>query len=230
MDLQFFLQNRTEQLRTHNLPSGALSGFSDGILQLAEWINSSVETTRSYLPTRVSTWRVAATRKAIRSVKFHPTRPTQVVVAADQGFLGLYDTRFLKEGDSFIDCKVVKPLIVFEGHHSTTHCTPPSLDPFGSDLMVCAGEDGLVRFWSTSTGKLVNLFEPFPDADRDEALSMRAAYSSCFKLAAQQNETDNDGRFEGEALLVVSDRFAQLHVSGVPDFVQPSQTAQFFGD
>lgn len=224
-----------KEVHSESLPSAVLSGFSDGRLQLAEWprqakLRSALQdppdsATTCCRPDSVRTWRVPGS-VPVRSVKFHPTRPTAVVVAADQGFLGFYDTRSLKEGVSFSDCQVVTPLVLFEGHRSTTLPTPPSIDPFGADLVVAAGEDGLVRFWSSATGKMVNIFEPFPGADREEACSVRAAYSSCFKLLEQHFHTfgvDDDGRYVGEALMVVSNRFAQMHFAGVPDFFQTTE-------
>ncbi len=226
IDLQF-PQQQKEVRRTDSLPSGVLSGFCDGSLQLAEWSSSSnssvfADMESAYLPSTVRTWRIPDYPSTVRSVKFHPTRPTQVVVAADYGFLGLYDTRFIKEVADFSSSRFINPLIVFKEHISTFHCTPPSMDPFGSDLMVCAGEDGMVRFWNTSTGRLVNAFMPFPDAHELEATSLKVAYTSHFQLMGREGERDKDGRFEGQALLVVSQYFAHLYVAGVPDFVQPT--------
>ena len=34
---------------------------------------------------------------------------------------------------------------------------------------------------------------------------------------------DDDGRYVGEALMVVSNRFAQMHFAGVPDFFQTTE-------
>lgn len=203
IDLQHDQKNVTDVLMQDSFPSAVLSGFSNGTLQLAKF-NLSKE---DVYPREVKTWRAAST--CIRSVHFHPFRgPHEVIVAADESFLALFDTRFLTSQCSVIE--TVKPVITFAEHRSTTGVHNVTFDT-DSDLIVCAGVDGMVRFWSASTGKLINLFEPFPDADAEERASVQCAYSSLFAL---KNETQT-----GEVLLAISNRTIKMYMGGFEDGV-----------
>lgn len=192
-------------LKHDSLPSAVISGFSNGTVQLAQF--NLTEAGRSTGTIKAKTWRAAST--SIRSVNFHPFRgPHQVVVAADESFLGLFDTRFLKSESKVTD--IVKPVLTFSEHRSTTGRHNVSFDT-DADLLVCAGVDGMVRFWSASTAKLVNLFEPFPGADAEERASVQCAYTSLFALEKESNT--------GEALLVLSNKTIKLYMAGMKDDV-----------
>lgn len=200
IDLQYDQKNWTDVLKSDSYPSAVLSGYSNGTVQLAEY-NQSQTNSEGYsrYPRALKTWLAAST--AIRSVNFHPFRgPHQVVVAADESFLGLFDTRFIKSQSNVID--IVKPVLTFAEHRSTTGRHNVTFDT-DADLLVCAGVDGIIRFWSASTGKLINLFEPFPGVDAEERASVQCAYTSLFYWGKETHS--------GEALLALSKRTIQLY-------------------
>ncbi|KAI2805780.1 hypothetical protein BLOT_004785 [Blomia tropicalis] len=154
-------------------PVQSISGFHNGLIFVInhDHLNSTNE---------AGITRFKCGNRTIDYVRWHPTNSYQFVVSGADSFLKLFDTRMLDFRNRSSHSLQISPVINFSEHYNSSGMYNFMIDPI-SNVLVSPGSDGLVRFWNSLNGSIVNLIKP-EYVDENDIVSGSALYSSNFNF------------------------------------------------